>query len=127
MSSKPSKKMKATAEYQRREIAVGQFVVREASMREAVRRINMMTQVEQYLKQYPEDAELAQAISPYPFVAGCTQPIISIDQFLDMPETVLDELSKAAMDLNPHWFAMPDQEKKIDEPPATSTEDSANL
>lgn len=125
MSSKPGKRMKQTDEYQRREIAVGKFVVREASMREAVRRINMVTQMQDYLKQYPDDLELAQALSPYPFVAGCTQPIISIDQFLEMPEVVLDELSQAAMELNPHWFVMPDQEKKINEPPATSTEDSA--
>ena len=110
----------------RRSIAVGSYTVREAGMREAVRRVGMAEKVTEYLKAFPDDAELATALSIYPHVAGSVLPIISIDEFLDMRELDIDELSKAAMELNAHWFTIPEIEKKTDEQQIPSTEDSTS-
>ena len=123
-----SRKKKVTfdSDYQRREIVVGNYTVKEAAMREAIRRTNMIKSVELYIADHPADTELKEFLFVYPFVAGCTTPLITIEQFMEIPESIVEELSKAAMDVNPHWFTLPDQEKKTDEPPPTSTSDSVN-
>ncbi len=106
----------------RREITVGAWTFKEAAIREAIRKSNMAKSVIVYLGD-DADEELANALSLYPFIAGCCLPIITIDEFLEIPETVVDEMSKAVIELNPHWIVMPDQEKKTDEQPATYTSD----
>ena len=112
----------------RRSITAGlSYTVREAGMREAVRRVKMAENVKDYLKAFPDDEELATALSIYPHVAGSVLPLISIDEFLEMREVEIDELSKAAMELNPHWFVIPGSEKKTDEQPIPSTENLPNL
>ena len=106
----------------RREITVGAWTFKEAAIREAIRKSNMAKSVIAYLGD-DADEELANALSLYPFIAGCCLPIITIDEFLEIPETVVDEMSKAAMELNAHWFVAPDQEKKTNEQPTTYTSD----
>ncbi len=123
LKSLEEKILEADVDYQRREITVGSYVVKEAAMREAIRRTNMAQSVQRRLKEI-DDEELMQALVVYPHIAGCVWPIISIEQWLEIPEVVLDELSKAAQELNPHWFVFPDQEKKTDEQQATYTTSS---
>ncbi len=120
-----SRKKKVTfdSDYQRREIAVGSYIVKEASMRESIRRSNMLESVKKFIADHPADTELDSFLYVYPFIFGCTTPTVSIEQFMELPEMLVEELSKAAMELNPHWFVVPDQEKKTDEQPATYTTD----
>ena len=89
---------------------VGIYTVSQAGMREAVRRVGMMQELQNSQEMY--DLETLTALSIYPNIAGCIQPLISIEDFMQMPEQELDSLSAAVMELNPHWFAVPDQEKK---------------
>ncbi len=117
------KKVTFESDYQRREIAVGNFIVKEASMRESIRRANMLESVKKFISDHPADTELDSFLYVYPFIFGCTTPAVTIEQFMEMPEMLVDELSKSAMELNPHWFVVPDQEKKTDEQPATYTTD----
>jgi hypothetical protein len=123
-----SRKKKVTfdTDYQRREIVVGSYVVKEAAMRESIRRTNMIQSAQRYIDAHPEDTELKDFLFVWPFVAGCTTPLISIEQFLEIPEAIVEELSKAAMEVNPHWFEVPDQEKKTEEPQTESTNNSEN-
>lgn len=103
---------------------VGDYVVSQAGMIHAVRRVNMVKKLQEAASQY--DEETLTALAVYPHIAGCVSPIISIEQFMEMPETQLDALTVAAMELNPHWFSVPeeDQEKKTETPPSESTPDS---
>jgi hypothetical protein len=99
---------------------VGEYVVSQAGMREAVRRVSMLNKLQETAENY--DDETLTALAIYPHIAGCVTPIISIDEFIQIPEQVLDELSTAAMELNPHWFIVPEQEKKTKRPRKTSTQ-----
>ena len=120
----PKKKITFDPDYQRAQQSVGIWVLKEAAGREAIRRVNMAESARAWMGAHPEDAEAGQILGLYPHIAGCAWPIISIDQFLELPETMLDQLSKAAMELNAHWFVDPSQEKKTDEQPATSSQNS---
>jgi hypothetical protein len=111
------KKVTFDPDYQRAQLSVGIWVLKEAAGREAIRRVNMAESVKAWIEAHPEDTEAEQILGLYPHIAGCAWPIISIDQFLELPETMLDQLSKTAMELNAHWFVAPDAEKKTDEPP----------
>jgi hypothetical protein len=103
---------------------IGKWTVSEAGMREAVRKMNMIQQVREQAEKGKADDELITALSVFPVIAGCVTPLLTIEKFLQIPEQELDELSKAAMELNPHWFVMPDQEKKTDETQSEPTPDS---
>lgn len=92
-------------------------------MREAVRRVSMMRKVQELAEKEDRDEELIQALGIFPHIAGCITPVISMTEFLQIPETVLDELSQAAMELNPHWFVTPDQEKKTKKKPPKSSKE----
>ena len=85
-----------------------------------------MISVEEALIKIAEryDNETMTALAVYPHIAGCVEPRISIDEFMQMPETELDKLTAAAMELNPHWFELPDEEKKTETPPTESTPQS---
>ncbi|MFI3199757.1 MAG: hypothetical protein QX196_15700 [Methylococcaceae bacterium] len=115
------KKVTFDPDYQRAQLSVGIWVLKEAAGREAIRRVNMAESAKAWIANHPEDSEAEQILGLYPHIAGCAWPIILIEQFLELPETMLDELSQAAMKLNAHWFASPDQEKKTDEPQPTSS------
>ena len=117
----PKKKVTFDPDYQRAQKSVGIWVLKEAAGREAIRRVNMAESAKAWCANHPEDTEAEQILGLYPHIAGCAWPIISIEQFLELPETLLDELSNAAMKINPHWFVAPDQEKKTDEPLMTSS------
>jgi hypothetical protein len=54
-------------------------------------------------------------------VAGCVKPYIHLDEWLAFDDKTIEEISKAAMEINAHWFEQPGQEKKTDEPQPTST------
>lgn len=104
---------------------VQSFTVSEASMRHAFRRVEMIKHVQGLVERNEIDPEVAPALAIYPHLAGCVTPIISVEQFLEMPEVILDELMQAVMELNPHWFPKPDQEKKTGETQTESTDTSA--
>jgi hypothetical protein len=116
------KKVTFDPDYQRAQKLVGIWVLKEAAGREAIRRVNMAESAKAWIADHPEDSEAEQILGLYPHIAGCAWPIISIEQFLELPETMLDALSKAALELNAHWFASPDDEKKKDEPQLISSE-----
>ena len=118
------KKVTFDPDFQRAQMSVGNWVLKEAAGREAIRRVNMAESAKMWIDAHPEDTEAAQILALYPHIAGCSWPIIPIEQFLEIPEVLLDELSNAAMKLNAHWFITPDQEKKTDEPPETSSQNS---
>ena len=118
----PKKKVTFDPDYQRAQLSVGIWTLKEAAGREAIRRVNMAESAKAWIANHPEDTEAEQILGLYPHIAGCAWPIISIEQFLELPETLLDELSNAAMSLNAHWFVDPDKEKKTDEPQTVSSE-----
>lgn len=93
---------------------VGNYTVSQAGMREAVRRMTMIKKIQEMVQGGELDDDTVTALSIYPHIAGCVTPIISVNAFLEIPEQELDELSKVAMELNPHWYEIPDQEKKTD-------------
>lgn len=123
----PKKKITFDPDYQRAQQSVGIWVLKEAAGREAIRRVNMAESAKAWIANHPEDTEAEQILGLYPHIAGCAWPIISIEQFLELPETMLDELSNAAMSLNAHWFVAPDQEKKTDEPQTASSQNLPTL
>jgi hypothetical protein len=89
---------------------VGIYTVSEAGMLQAVRRVGMLKQLE---TNPPDSDDERQALQMWAVVAGCTIPIISRDEFLQIPETELDVLVQAVQEMNPHWFGMePEQAKK---------------
>lgn len=98
---------------------VGEYVVSEAGMREAVRRVAMQKKVKELIDKGGLDEDTVTALSIYPHIAGCVTPLISVDQFMEMKETEIDALSETAMKFNPHWFALPKdaEEKKTDAQP----------
>ena len=106
---------------------IGDNVVSEAGMREAVRRVSMIRKVQDLAEKEDRDEELIQALGIYPHIAGCITPVLSMTEFMQIPETVLDELSQAAMELNPHWFVTPEQEKKTKKKREKSSEKSETL
>lgn len=106
---------------------VGEYTVSQAGMREACRRVLMVKRVQLQIEQGGLDEETSTALTIYPHVAGCITPQISIDKFMEMTEVEINALSEAAMRLNPHWFATPEEEeKKTSEPLPTPTPDSMN-
>lgn len=123
-----SRKKKLTFEdnHQRREIVVGGYTAKEATMRESIRRSNMLESVKRFIADHPADNELENFLYVFPFVFGCVTPIITIEQFLELPDSLVDELAEAAKELNPHWFVVPDQEKKTSEPLSASSSDLPN-
>ena len=123
----PKKKVTFDPDYQRAQLSVGIWTLKEAAGREAIRRVNMAESAKAWIANHPEDTEAEQILGLYPHIAGCAWPIISIEQFLELPETMLDELSNAAMEINPHWFVSPDQEKKTDEPQTVSSQNLPTL
>jgi len=120
----PRKSKMFEVDYERKTKKIEGYTVIEAAMREAVRKINMARSVEAYVKARPDDIELSQVLALYPLIFGCTSPLLTIEQYLEVPEKVLNDLVNAAMELNPHWFEFPDQEKKTNEQPMTSSENS---
>lgn len=105
---------------------VGEFIVSQAGMVEACRRVLMIKRVQVEIEKGGLDEETTTALSIYPHVAGCVTPQISINKWMQMAEIEINDLSEASMRLNPHWFAAPgvDEEKKMSEPLPVSTSDS---
>jgi hypothetical protein len=105
---------------------VGEYTVSEAGMREAVRRVLMVKRIQVMFDAGEMDEEEKTALSIYPHIAGCITPQITVNQFMQLKETEIDKLSEAAMRLNPHWFAVPDEEKKTSELLPTPMTDLTN-
>jgi hypothetical protein len=59
--------------------------------------------------------DLAMNAGLWAAVAGCVKPYIKLDEWLALPAEIVEALSSAANDKNPHWFDQPNQEKKTDE------------
>jgi hypothetical protein len=59
-------------------------------------------------------------------VAGCIKPYIQLDEWFILGDALIEKLSTAANEINPHWFEQPEQEKKTDEPQPTSISESVN-
>lgn len=100
---------------------VGKYTVSQAGMIHAVRRTNLYKEFAQNAEKY--DPETLAAMAVYPLIAGCVSPLITVDEFMEMPEQELDALTVVVMELNPHWFEIPDQEKKTETPPIESMSD----
>lgn len=103
---------------------VGRWTVSQAGMREAVRRMTLLKRVQERHERGELDDEELTALAIYPNIAGCVSPQLTEAEFFETPEQDLDALTSAAMELNPHWFAVPEsveEEKKSDaKPPASS-------
>jgi hypothetical protein len=104
---------------------IGKRTVSQAGMIHAVRRVNMVKELQGLVGKY--DDETMTALALYPHIAGCVEPKITIEQFMGMTEQELDALTIAVMELNPHWFTLPEdeQEKKTGLIPPESTTDLA--
>ena len=70
-----------------------------------------------------EFSDLSSSVGVWASVAGCIKPYIPLEEWLALDDKQVEILSEAAQTINPHWFVQPDQEKKTDEPPTTSTDD----
>lgn len=57
--------------------------------------------------------DTASSVGVWTTIAACVRPYISIDEWLGLPEDTINGLAEAVERLNPHWLAVPDQEKKI--------------
>jgi len=68
--------------------------------------------------------DMSRSVSVWMAVTACVRPYISIDEWRKLNDTDVNELSEAAMELNPHWFALPDAEKKTKKRLRKSTTDS---
>lgn len=71
--------------------------------------------------------DMSRVISVWVMVAGCVKPYITIDEWRGMDDAQVEEISTAAMEINPHWFEAPktpEQEKKTGEIQIESTPDS---
>jgi len=70
--------------------------------------------------------DVSSSLGVWATVAGCVKPYISIDQWLALDYPTVELLSDTASEINPHWFAQPEQEKKTDATPSEFTENSQN-
>jgi hypothetical protein len=68
-----------------------------------------------------EFSDLASSVGSWSAICGCVKPYISIDEWLSLDEDTITALGDAVKELNPHWFEMPDTEKKTDETQMTFT------
>ena len=71
--------------------------------------------------------DMSRVVSVWVMVAGCVKPYITIDEWRGMDDAQVEEISTAAMEINPHWFEAPktpEQEKKTGEILIESTPDS---
>jgi len=59
-------------------------------------------------------------------IAGCVKPYISLEEWLTFNDKIIEKLSLAASELNPHWFEQPEQEKKTNEPQPIPTNESVS-
>jgi len=70
-----------------------------------------------------EFCDIAASVSSWIILTGCIKPYITIDEWLTFDDPTITALFSAAQELNPHWFEIPDQEKKTDETQLKSTSD----
>jgi len=69
-----------------------------------------------------ELSDLSSSVGVWASVAGCIKPYIQLEEWLSFDDKQVEALSTAAQELNPHWFVVPDQEKKTNEQLIESTE-----
>lgn len=77
-----------------------------------------------------EFSDLSSSVGVWASVAGCIKPYIQLEEWLTFDDKLVEKLSSAVQDLNPHWFEQADQadqEKKTSEEQTTSIEDSTTL
>lgn len=117
--------MKKREVSKRKSVRIAPYTVVEAAVYEAIRRVSLADKIKMWIEENTTDPDMITAVGIYPHIAACTQPLMSIEEYFEIPETMLDQLTRAAMELNPHWFEVPDQEKKTDEPLSKSTDGSA--
>ncbi len=122
---------------------IGDWVVQAAQVSTATRRNSMSSVLDTYLRrkaaevgiedykkflsgiqETPESYEtiteearefydMAGGLGAWIMVAACVKPYISIDTWLTLADETVNELSSAAMELNPQWSGVtPAQEKK---------------
>lgn len=134
-------------------VKVDKWVVVTATMNESIRRNSMLQVAAAYLRKTAQEAgfddykpivelvqadpaqydnltdeqrrvyDLAMNAGLWAAVAGCIKPYIKLDEWLSLASEIVEALSSAANDKNPHWFEQPNKEKKTDEPPAKYTTD----
>ena len=99
-------------------IVIGEYTVTEAGPLEAARSVNFAAQYQQMLEAAKakgdlateDDLERLQALSRWMTVAACVTPRLSADDWLQISLTTIDELKRAAKELNPTWFEDDDQD-----------------
>jgi len=100
---------------------VGDYTVSQAGMRQAIRRMRLLQIVMDAKERKLYDDDTISGLMLYPNIAGALHEDMTIEEYLNIPETVLDELTNASMELNPHWYGNPQQEKKTEPPQTEST------
>ena len=105
------------------EIGIDEFEIFVNSVKDNPEKYEEISEVER------EFCDLSNSLSVWVAVAGCIKPYIKIEEWLTIGDTMLDDLTRAAQEKNPHWFALPkqDEEKKTSEPQMTSLEESETL
>ena len=91
---------------------IGKYTVTEAGIRESIKKVGAFEKIRGMMENKEGDDDTLKALSIYPLIYGCVTPSLSIEDFLNTPEQELDKLTQAIMELNPHWFALPEEEKQ---------------
>lgn len=101
---------------------VGDYVVTEAGPLEAARVMRCAQKYQELVAAAQargtdvslQELEILEALAIWPTIAACTSPVISIDDWMQIPLTTIKDLREAAEILNPSWFtaATMAQEKK---------------
>jgi hypothetical protein len=65
--------------------------------------------------------DLSSSVGVWATIAGCIKPYIPLSEWLGFDDLIVERLSTAAQEVNPHWFSTQDQEKKTNESPPKLT------
>lgn len=131
------------------------WVIEKSLMKHNIRKVSMFSVAKSFLlkhakelnikdyesliKSVQEDAEkyetlsekerdfcdTASTVGVWATVAACIKPYINLSEWLNLTEDQANGITDAVMEKNPHWFEIPDQEKKTDSKVTTSTSDLA--
>lgn len=92
---------------------VGNYIVSQAGMFHAIRRMRMLQAVMDAQEKKLYDDDTLEGLKVYPNIAAAIDNInMTIEDYRQTPEIVLDELTTASMELNPHWYGIVNNEKK---------------
>jgi len=67
---------------------------------------------EELTEEEREFCDFSNSTGSWAGLCGCVKPYISLDEWLSFSDKTIEGIGAAAMELNPHWFEVPNQEKK---------------